>query len=70
MLGNQRGATLHPNNRNLHCPMAGEASQIAMLNETDLHYKVVDCVRSKFAELIVVPGLGEMQTNAKQRSDG
>ncbi len=58
MLGNKRGANLHPKNRNLHCPTAGAANQIDMLNETDLHYKVVDCVRTKYAELIVVPRLG------------
>jgi hypothetical protein len=44
--------------------------QISVLNETDLHYKVIDCIRNKFAELIVMPGLGEMQTTARQRIDG
>lgn len=49
-------------------PLLGQ--QIKLLNETDLHYKVIDCIRIKFAELVVVPGLGEMQTTATQRSDG
>ena len=46
------------------------AQQIKLLNETDLHYKVMDCIRAQFPELHVVPGLGEMQTTTQQRSDG
>ena len=43
--------------------------QIVLISESDLHYKVVDCIRSKFPELVVVPGLGELQKTAQQRSD-
>ena len=49
-------------------PLLGQ--QIKLLNETDLHYKVMDCIRVQFPELHVVPGLGEMQTTTQQRSDG
>ena len=49
-------------------PLLGR--QIKLLNETDLHYKVMDCIRVQFPELHVVPGLGEMQTTTQQRSDG
>jgi len=43
--------------------------QMKLLNETDLHYKVIDCIRNKFPELIVIPGLGEMQRTTQMRSD-
>ena len=46
------------------------AQQIKLLNETDLHYKVMDCIRTQFPEFHVIPGLGEMQTTTQQRSDG
>ena len=49
-------------------PLLGQ--QIKLLNETDLHYKVMDCIRTQFPELHVIPGLGEMQTTTQQRSDG
>ena len=49
-------------------PLLGQ--QIKLLNESDLHYKVMDCIRVQFPELHVVPGLGEMQTTTQQRSDG
>ena len=49
-------------------PLLG--NQIELLNETDLRYKVIDCIRNKFVELVVVPGLREMQATKKQRIDG
>ena len=49
-------------------PLLGQ--QIKLLNETDLHYKVMDCIRTQFPEFHVIPGLGEMQTTTQQRSDG
>jgi len=49
-------------------PLLGQ--QITLLNETDLHYKVIDCIRNKLLELVVVPGLGETQATKKQRIDG
>ena len=49
-------------------PLMGQ--QIKLLSETDLHYKVIDCIRPQFPEFHVIPGLGEMQTTTRQRSDG
>jgi prophage antirepressor-like protein len=45
------------------------AKQIKLLNETDLHNKVVDLIRNTFPELLPVPGLGELQDTPKKRSD-
>jgi hypothetical protein len=44
--------------------------QMSLMNENDLHYKVMDCIRKQFPELLVIPGLGEMQATPQQRSDG
>ncbi len=44
--------------------------QIKLLSETDLHYKVINCIRAQFPEFHVIPGLGEMQTTTQQRIDG
>jgi prophage antirepressor-like protein len=43
--------------------------QIKLLNETDLHHKVVDLIRNTFPELKPVPGLGELQDTTLKRSD-
>jgi prophage antirepressor-like protein len=43
--------------------------QIKLLNETDLHNKVVDLLRNTFPELKPVPGLGELQDTPIKRSD-
>jgi len=43
--------------------------QMKLLNETDLHYKVIDLIRTKFTNMIVVPGLGELQTTSHARLD-
>jgi hypothetical protein len=43
--------------------------QIKLLNETDLHHKVVDLIRNTFPELKLVPGLGELQDTTLKRSD-
>ena len=45
------------------------AKQIKLLNETDLHNKVVDLLRNTFPELKPVPGLGELQDTPIKRSD-
>ena len=45
------------------------AKQIKLLNETDLHNKVVDLIRNTFPELKPVPGLGELQDTTQKRSD-
>ena len=38
-------------------------------NERDLHYKVVDYIRKYIKEAIIVPGLGELQSNSNVRAD-
>jgi prophage antirepressor-like protein len=43
--------------------------QVSLMNETDLHYKVVDFIRKFFAEAILVPGLGELQDTEAKRLD-
>ena len=43
--------------------------QMSLMNETDLHYKVVDFIRKFFAEAILVPGLGELQDTETKRLD-
>ena len=43
--------------------------QIYIETEKDLHYKVVDCVRKNFPEMILVPGLGELQDTISKRCD-
>ena len=51
----------------IEAPLVG--NQIRLLNETHLHYKVIDLIRTKFPELIVVPGLGEYQSTSQLRCD-
>ena len=41
--------------------------QMSLMNETDLHYKVVDFVRKHFPEAIIVAGLGELQDTEEKR---
>ena len=43
--------------------------QICINNETDLHYKVVDWIRNRYPQLIMVPGLGELQQTSLLRSN-
>jgi prophage antirepressor-like protein len=43
--------------------------QVQLLNETDLHYKVVQFLRKSFPEAIVVAGLGELQDTKEKRID-
>ena len=43
--------------------------QYEMLNEHDLHYKVVDFIRKYYPEAIVIPGLGELQHTSAMRCD-
>ena len=42
---------------------------ISIANERDLHYKVVDYIRKYIKEAIIVPGLGEHQSNSNVRAD-
>ncbi len=44
-------------------------TQISVLSERDLHYKVVDCIRKHFPELQIVAGLGELQDTTIKRTD-
>ena len=41
--------------------------QMSLMNETDLHYKVVDFIRKHFPEAVVVAGLGELQDTEEKR---
>ena len=43
--------------------------QIILKNETDLHYKVVDLIRNRYPQLILVPGLRELQQTSLLRSN-
>ena len=44
--------------------------QIKLLNETDLHYKVVDFIRNMLPNIrFIVPGLGEYQTKSWIKAD-
>ena len=38
-------------------------------NETDLHYKVVNLIRTYYPDCLIVPGLGENQDSATKRVD-
>ena len=41
--------------------------QVLLMNENDLHFKVVHFIRNYWKEAVIIAGLGEMQdTNAKQ----
>ena len=44
-------------------------NQIILKNETDLHYKVIDFIRSNYPEIMIVPGLGENQRTPEIRTD-
>ena len=45
-----------------------ENTQIHVMNEDDLHKKVVEYIRRFEPNVIIIPGLGEYQTNAYIRS--
>ena len=47
-------------------PLVGQ--QMTILNECDLHNKVIDFIRKKFKHAIIVPGLGELQTSSWART--
>jgi len=50
-------------------PQAVKSPQIQILNETNLHYKVIDFIRKYHPEAILIPGLGEHQITTTSRSD-
>ena len=43
--------------------------QYEMLNETDLHCKIIDFIRKYYPQAIIIPGLGELQYTANMRID-
>ncbi len=43
--------------------------QMSILNETDLHKKVIDFIRKYYPEAVIVAGLGELQDTKYKRSD-
>ena len=43
--------------------------QMSLMNETDLHFKVIDFIRKFFVEAVLVPGLGELQDTEAKRLD-
>ncbi len=43
--------------------------QMSILNETDLHKKVIDFIRKYYPEAVIVAGLGELQDTQYKRSD-
>ena len=45
-----------------------ENTQIQLINETDLHKKVVAFIRRFHPDVIIIPGLGEYQTNTTLRA--
>ena len=45
-----------------------ENTQIQLNNETDLHKKVVQFIRRFHPDVIIIPGLGEYQTNTGLRT--
>ena len=51
-------------------PQPRTNKQISLMNEQDLHFKVVDLIRSKFPEMIIIAGLGELQDTTIKRSIG
>lgn len=48
-------------------PLIGQ--QIRLINETDLHYKVVDFIRKFYPDAIIIAGLGENQDTYEKRID-
>ena len=46
-----------------------KAPQMSILNETDLHKKVIDFIRKYYPEAVIVAGLGELQDTQYKRSD-
>jgi prophage antirepressor-like protein len=51
-------------------PKPLEGMPIRLLNETDLHYKVVEYIRWYHPNAFIIAGLGEFQTTSALRMDG
>jgi len=43
--------------------------QMCLMNQTDLHYKVVQFIRRFWPEAVIVSGLGELQDSSEKRID-
>ena len=46
-----------------------EIKQLSIMNEKDLHYKVINFIRNYLKEPLIVPGLGEYQFSSNIRND-
>jgi prophage antirepressor-like protein len=51
-------------------PRSLEGEQVCLLNENDLHYKVVEYIRKNYPKAIIIAGLGEFQTTKELRIEG
>ena len=43
--------------------------QVQLINETDLHYKIVEFIRKRYPDALIIPGLGENQITSEMRID-
>ena len=43
--------------------------QVQLINESDLHYKVVEFVRKRYPDVLIIAGLGELQDSSSKRID-
>jgi len=44
-------------------------NQLMLKNEKDLHYKVIDFIRTHYPDIVITPGLGEYQSTSSIRHD-
>ena len=44
-------------------------NQVQLINETDLHYKIVEFIRKRYPDALIIPGLGENQISSEMRID-
>ena len=44
-------------------------NQVQLINETDLHYKIVEFIRKRYPDALIIPGLGENQISSDMRID-
>ena len=43
--------------------------QVQLINESDLHYKVVEFIRKRYPSVKIIAGLGELQDSSEKRID-
>ena len=53
----------------MYIEMTKAYAQFQMMNEHDLHYKVIDFIRNYLPQAIVIPGMGELQATSAARVD-